>query len=318
MLEACLVPRDAKPDWNICSFTEADAWWINGANVRALPDGNLRVAPGVPTEKALRLDLAEVDRPIAFATPLAPDFEPHWRFNPLSPASIEGALLQFETWLGQRRAQFVLGAVIAGNIDRMRGGVYHVNLQGRLLAVIDLNQGKAAFFPKVHPETLWEADWNRRPAAAHALPENFVQTTPAELAWTYAQHTGRNVIPAKYRQLTIYYRRVPRVPLRLLRDSQLLILCELSAHPADLDELERRTALPRLRLERDLACLYYAGAVTTQRRNAAAPGQGFRGATETSKFSAFDAETLWDATKPPPQEAIPTAPVMLEPSTRKR
>ncbi|GAB2594640.1 hypothetical protein GCM10027034_29900 [Ramlibacter solisilvae] len=317
MLEACLIPRDARPGWNVCAFAEADAWWINGANVRVLPDGNLRVAAGVPTEKALRLDLAEVDRPIAVATPLSPDFEPHWRFDPLSPPSIEAVLLQFETWLWQARAQFVLGAMIAENIDQMRGAVYHVSHQGHLLAVVDLSQNKAAFLPRVHPETLWEASWQRRPPAANALPASFVNTTPAVLAWTYARHTGRSLIPARYQQLTLYYRGAPRVPLRLLRDSHLLILSELSAGPASLDELERRTTLPRLRLENDLACLYYAGAITSRQRNAGNPGQDFKRETAIAQVSEFDAEALWGTTKPPPQDVISTAPVMLDPGAHK-
>jgi hypothetical protein len=311
-LESALGACPARPGWRICAFAEADAWCVNGARVRVMPDGNLRVAAGLPTEKALRLDLQDVDRPIAFATPLPADFEPQWHFNLGSPASIEAVLLQFDKWLWQARAQFVLGARIVKAAERGLSGVYHVSHEARLLAVLDFEQGRAAFLPRAHPVALAESRWIRRPSGAHDLPEHFVRSTPAELVWTYARHTERDMLPARYRQRTIYYRRVPRVPLRMLRDSQLLILGELSSSGGvSLDELERRTALPRARLERDVACLYYANAITTEQRNAAVAGQGFKGAPSTGSMSELDPALLWDESFPPPVAAAPTTPVML-------
>ena len=318
LLESHLGARGDRPDWRICAFSEADAWWINGENVRVLADGNLRVAAGMPSEKALRLDLPAIDRPIAFATPLAADFDPQLKFDPHSTASVEGLLLQFDIWLWQPRAQFALGAHVVKAIEQLRAGIFHVSHEGRLLAVVDLMQGNAAVRPRAHPEALWQAKWDRRPIGAQHAPESFVRTSLAELAWTYVQRTERDMLPARYRQGTIYYRRVPRVPLRMLRDSQLLILVELSASSATLDELERRTRLPRPRIESDLACLYYAGAITSKRSNGAPPGQVFRGANAASKLSEFDPEAMWDSTQAAPPEstrtpeAAPTAPVMLQ------
>ncbi|AMO22226.1 hypothetical protein [Ramlibacter tataouinensis] len=267
-LESRLASRAGRPRWRFGAFAEADAWWINGARVRLMPDGMLRIAPGLPNEKALRLDLAAVDRPVAFATPLALA-EPgsHRQFDPRSPLSIEQTLLQFDAWLRQARAQFVLGARIVEAGEQFDGGVYHVSHENRLLAVIDFEQRRAAFMPRAHPVALWEARWSRRPTGAHDLPESFAPTTPAELAWMYARHSERNLLPSRYRHRTIHYRRVPRVPLRMLRDSQLQILNELATGGLTLDELEVRTAWPRQRLERDLACLYFANAITTAQRN---------------------------------------------------
>lgn len=318
LLESSLGPRSARPGWRSCTFQEADAWWINGANVRLMPDGNLRVAAGLPSEKALRLDLPEIDRPIAFAAPLAPaDFEPHWQFQPLSPASIEAVLLHFDAWLWRQRAQFVLGARIVEAIEQLRGGVYHVSLEGRLLAIVDFEQDRAAFLPRTHPESLWPARWDRRPISAHDQPESFVSTTLADLAFTYVHHTERDMLPARYRQRCIYFRRMPRVPLRRLRESQLRILCELSAHAATLDELGRRTGLARARLERDVACLYYANAITTQQHRAAPAGHGFQAAAIAPRRSELDGDALWDqsANQPtagPAASMMPTAPVMLD------
>jgi hypothetical protein len=315
-LESALPVRESMPGWRVCAFAEADAWWISGARTRVMPDGNLRVAAGLPTEKALRLDLSAIDRPIAFAVPLPADFEPHWQFNPASPSSIEAVLLQFDAWLWQARAQFVLGGCIMEAEDRLAGNVFHVSHGSRLLAVIDFQQGKAAYQPRLHPVALSEARWERRPGSANDLPGKFVQTTPAELVWTYVRHTTRDVLPTRYRHRTIYYRRVPRVPLRLLRDSQLLILYELSERGSTLDDLERRTALPRPRLEHDVASLYYANAITTDQRRAAVPGHGFKGvAPVPSSPPGSDSAPSWDETVAPstPTAAGATTPVMLGP-----
>src|SRR5215213_4027526 len=84
-LEAALPRAAALPRWRLCALGDADAWWVNGAKVRLMPDGNLKVAAGLPTEHALQLNLSEVDRPVAFASPLAsPQFEPRCVFDPES------------------------------------------------------------------------------------------------------------------------------------------------------------------------------------------------------------------------------------------
>ena len=77
----------------------------------------------------------------------------------------------------------------------------------------------------------------------------------------------------------LYFRHSPRVPLRLLRDSQLMLLQLLNAEPGTMDDLRQRTSLPLGHLEHDLTCLYYAGSITTTRSKAAAtaPLQGAEG-----------------------------------------
>jgi len=102
------------------------------------------------------------------------------------------------------------------------------------------------------------------------------------------------------------------VPLHMLRDSQLLILFELSVRGAHLGELERRTALTRTRLEHDLACLYYAKALTTDERRAATPRSEFKNAAVEATSSGIDRSSrLWDESVGPPISAAPTTPVML-------
>ena len=224
-----------------------------------MPDGNLKVAPGLPTERALNLNLSEVDRPVAFGLPLASrDIEPRCTFDPGSEASIHGVLAKFEGWLRPLRAQFVLGAQLIERGATLQRGVYHVSHNGSLLAVLDLHEGKCAISPSAHPVDLWEAEWAKRPVGARDMPPGFVPATPARLAWAYVRRTDRDLLPPRYRTDPIYYRHVPRVPVRWLQDSQLLLLRELSVEPGTFEALRQRTGFSVKHLEHDLTCLYYA------------------------------------------------------------
>jgi hypothetical protein len=270
-LESSLARPSGFPRWRVCAFGDADAWWVNGTNVRVMPGGNLKVAAGLPSERALNLDLSEVDRPVAFAAPLASaDFEPRCSFDPTSGPGIQAVLLQFESWLRLVRGQFVLGKqIIERGGEQLRHGVYHVSHGGNLLAVLDFYEGKVALSPSAHPVDLWEAQWHKRPIGARDMPHTFVRFTPAELAWTYLRRTDRDMLPPRYRQTKIYYRGAPRVPVKWLHDSQLLLLRELVAQPGTVDAFRQRTGLSTSLVEHDLAFLYYAGAITTTRSKAA-------------------------------------------------
>jgi len=270
-LESALARSSGSPRWRPCVFGDADAWWVNGAKVRVLPDGNLKVAAGLPTERVLRLNLSDVNRPVAFALPLASgEFEPRCTFDPASEPGIEAVLLQFESWLRFLRAQFVLGAQIIGRGAQLRHGIYQVSHRGSLLAVLDFQQGAAALSPRAHPADLWQAQWDKRPPGARIPPESFIRFTPAEVAWAYVHRTDRDLLPPRYRAEIIFYRDAPKVPLRWLRDSQLMLLRELAGESGSLEGLRQRTGLSLNQVERDLTCLYYANAITTTATKAAA------------------------------------------------
>jgi hypothetical protein len=269
VLEASLERPPGLPRWRTCRFGDADAWLVNGSRIRILPSGNLKVSPGLPTEQSVKLNLTEVDRPVAFATPLAStEFEPRCAFDPAARASVHGVLLQFETWLRLVRAQFVLGSQIIRLGAQLRHGIYHVSHRGNLLAVLDFREGKAGVSPRAHPADMREAQWDKRPAGARDVPESFVPTSPAQLAWTYVRRADRDALPVRYRSETIYFRGSPRVPMRWLRDSQLMLLRELSTEPCTLSSLRQRTGFASAQMDHDLTCLYYAGAITTTKTKA--------------------------------------------------
>jgi hypothetical protein len=168
----------------------------------------------------------------------------------------------------------------------------------------------------VYPANLWPARWDKRPRGAGGLPESFVHLTPGQLAWAYVQRTDKDVLPARYRTETIYYRHGPGVPLRWLHDSQLILLRELSAEPSTMEALRQRTGLPVSHAEHDLACLYYAGSITTTRAKAAALGATRDDSQPHSVGPGFDSLLSNDGYAAPQYDL--TAPVLLEPSGRRR
>lgn len=264
---------DGWPIWRKSRFADADAWWIDGAHMRVLRDGTVKIAGAPGTDRGVQLNLEEVDRPVAFATPLSqPEFEPMYTFDLGSDASVRAVLQQFEGWLRPLRAQFALGAQIIERESSLKTGVYHVSHKSTLLAVIDLHEWRAGMLPTARPVDFDDAVWEKRPDMASAAPERFVRCSLTQLMWTYAQRTRRDVLPARYRSGMIYFRRSPRVPLRLLQDSHLLVLRELSAAAGTFDTLLQRTGLSAAKLGRHLASLYFAGSITSSSGRAARDG----------------------------------------------
>jgi hypothetical protein len=305
-LEAAIGRAKGLCEWRICSFGDADGWWVNGAKCTVSADNRLKVAPGLPTEHTLRLELKEINRPLAFAEPLAPDnLEALCVFEPASDQSIHAALGQFEKWLLPVRTRFALGALLLQRDSEDRQGIYHLTHRGSLLAVLDFGLGMAAVSPRAHPPDLWESNWERRPSSAGQTPAGFASCTITQLAWGYVRRTDRDMLPERYRTEMIYYRHVPRVPMRWLRDSQLLLLRELSAEPGTLETLRDRTALPIDQVAHDLACLYYAGSVTTTPETAGSGGD------------SINSYGLWPASQSPAEQPPRprhdlTAPALLE------
>lgn len=254
--------------WEISKLQDADAWWVNGARCQLLADGSVRVASGVPGGRSLQLNLADVDRPIAFCGPLPRGFEPDHFFALESVPSMKIVLRKFENWLSPLAAQFCLASHVVENEGALAAGVYHVSNHGTLLAVVDL-QGEVGVLPTAGPIDFDEAVWHHRPAGASAIPAGFVQASLSQLMWQYALRTSRDVLPRRYRKGVLYFRRPPRVAQRLLKDSHLLLMRELSCEAGSFEELQHRTGMPANSLAHYLGALYLVGAITANPKRAA-------------------------------------------------
>ena len=259
--------------WQVGAFTEADAWCVNGARTQMLADGTLRVASGVPGGRSVQLNLQEIDRPVAFALPLAPrNFEPVHTFDASSPASVRQLLGRLENWFQPLVAQFCLASQILEHETALGSGVYHVSAaNGSLLAVVNL-RADVGVLPTASPLEFEHAMWNPRPPSADLIPESFARTSLSQLMWQYAVRTTRDVLPRRYRTGALYFRRPPRLPQRMLRDSHLLLLRELACASGTLEELGQRTGLSAEALAHDVAALYLVGALTSNPKRASRGG----------------------------------------------
>jgi len=309
------------PIWHSGAFAEADAWLVSGEKSRLLGADTLKVLAGLPTERTVQINLAEVDRPIAFSLPLASgDIDPMYSFDLSSDGSLHTVLRQFQVWLRHLCAQFVLGGQLIACQSQLLPGIYHVHHKGTLLAVMDFHAWRIGISPKAEPVDFELARWDRRPREARDIPGHFLHSSLAQLRWVYTQRTIRDMLPPRDRSQTVYFRRVPGVPVRWLKDSQLLLLRELSLEPGNFDTLRRRTWLTPAHLARDLASLYFAGSVTTRPEKASAAGftgheKGLSGDAQPSLSgaSSLDPEAgpeLWSYS---PLAGDLTAPVRLGP-----
>ncbi|WP_374669264.1 hypothetical protein [Ramlibacter sp.] len=310
------VPRPGGLRWEVAPFHEADAWWLCGARVSLTGDAMVRVPPGLPSERAIQLTLAEVDRPVAFSLPLAPrGFTPACVFDLGDGASVAAALHRFEAWMQPLVAQFCLAASLVREQPALGAGPWEVLHGGRLVAVVDQQNGTAVA-PDATPADFAEAIWCVRDWGTVRVPAPFVRASLSQLMWQFALRTESDLLPPHYRERPLYFRRPPKLPQRLLADAHLLLLRELAARPGlRFDQLAASAPFSPTVLARHLAALYYVGAITANPRRAA-PGLGRR-------FDSADSRPLTSvlpselesapASEPPPARPLAdfTAPAPL-------
>ena len=248
--------------WQVARFDEADAWWVCGSRTQLLADQTLRVASGVPSGRSIHLSPPDIDRPLAFSMPLAArQFEPRYHFDTASLDSMHAVLAKFEAWLRPMTAQFCLASQVIEQESVLVSGIYHVTSSGVLVAVVNL-QGEVGVLPTAEPADFENAMWSRRPSNDRDIPENFVRTSLSQLMWHFAVRTSRDVLPKRYYNGLIFFRRPPRLPQRLLRDTHLLLMRELANTPATFQELQTRTGMAQASLAEVLGALYLVGAIT--------------------------------------------------------
>jgi hypothetical protein len=285
-LNAALAARasHSQTSWQLAPLAEADAWCVNGARVQRLPDGVLRILPGLPSGRSMRIHPDEIDWPIAFSTPLSSaGFDPAFTFEADSAESIESVLKLLEGWLRPLMVQFYLASQIVEQELDLRSGVFHVSVHGKLYAIVSLRSG-IGVWPIADPGELGHAIWSHRPKSADAIPNTFVRTDYSQLMWQYATRTTRDCLPPHYRTKQLFLRRPPRVPMRLLNDPSLLLVRELEFMSGTFADLAQRTGMAGARLSRHLGALYMVGAITADPKRAPAPKAVAQAAEWNSSF----------------------------------
>lgn len=252
------------PMWRTCDPHLADAWMIAGDSVEVLGRDEVVIRHPFGSDERLTLNRAEVDRPLAFATPLPEGFASAEFFEADSESSVRQRLQRFEAWLRPLRTQFALGAELLERLTQYRtGGVVHVTLGGKLLAVIDIPRWQAALSIPARPVDLSLAEWTHGDTLSRDVPPSFIRLPLYRVMWGYAVRTQRDVLPARYREARIYLRRVPRLPARWFNEQHLSLMRELMTRPATFSQLLARCGLTERELVRHLGALYHGGALTT-------------------------------------------------------
>ncbi len=254
--------------WELCELERADAWLVNGARSADAGEGRIRINPGVPTARSIQINLPDMDRPIAFSKPFKLSV-PCFSFDMASRPSLANVLHKFEGWCAPLIAQVCLAANIVEHQTALRAGVFDLTRNGAQIAVVNMH-GEIGVLPTAGPAEFDDAVWHRTAPDAQP-PENFVRATMSQLMWQYATRTQKDILPAHYRTGALYFRRAPKVAQRLLDDSHLYLLRELSAAPATFDALQRRSGLVEDELAHHLAALYFVGSITSNPKRAANP-----------------------------------------------
>jgi hypothetical protein len=255
---------------------EADALWVNGAHAEPLRNHMVRVPSIKANEPATILNTKEISRPVAFTSPLGNDyFSPPHVFDPCSAESVAAILSTFEAELQQLRIELALGREIAARRYELRSPAFHLSLRGKLVGVVNIT-GEVGLSPHLAASDFAEVRWSGRPAAAHVIPPEFNVTTMAHVMWQYVGRSDENLLPSRYGRGFIYYRQLPQVLPRMIRDSHLVLISELSKTPQSLDQLRASTGMGQKQATETLAALYFAGSITTDPRRAAQGKPGAR------------------------------------------
>ncbi|MCB2017198.1 MAG: hypothetical protein KDF54_06765 [Hydrogenophaga sp.] len=252
------------PFWRTCDPHLADAWMIAGGSVEVLGRDEVVIRHPFGSDGRLTLNRAEVDRPLAFATPLPEGFMSAEFFEADSESSVRQRLQRFEAWLRPLRTQFALGAELMQRLDQCRaGGVFHVTLNGKLLALVDIARWQVALSIPARPVDLSMATWTHGQDLSRDVPPSFIRLPLYRVMWSFAVRTRRDVLPPRYRESLIYLRRVPRLPAHWFDEAHLTVMRELMAKPGTFSQLVARTGFGKEDMTHLLGALYHGGALTT-------------------------------------------------------
>lgn len=257
--------------WEAADPADADAFWICGAATQVQEGGMVRVQGG-SWRGDMMLDLGALDRPAFFTLPLRDaQLKPALMFDPRLPASVNQAFGQLEERLHPLALQLSLAHEIALRLPELGAPAYQLVRRGEVLASVVLG-GAAAVDRRLAPPELARAEWKIVADAPQGAPPQFLRTTFAELLWIYVDRVDADLLPRRYREQTVYFRAVPRIAPRLMKDTHYAILSELGAEPQAFQQLQLNVGLRSRVLAQALSALYYAGAVTTSPERASKTG----------------------------------------------
>lgn len=280
-------------DWRCGRAEGADAWLIKGARIARIHDNRLRViaSDGTSTGAAFLLDIGS--RPVAIATPapqqvtqLVPLF-----FDPAQDGGLAQGLSALDAALLKQRRRYWTASHLVEHNATVGKALFELRAGAAVLAIADM-KGTVFISPHATEQEFDCAVWNHRARKTVEAPPDFEQQSLAELLWAYATRTQRDLLPARYRDSSIYLRRPPRVPQESVGDVHLRIIRELAVDAASMTNLVERIGVDDKTLARSLAALYLVGSVTTNPERA---------------WSASERSSLWSSRAASLHDAPPTS-----------
>lgn len=278
---SALTAEAATRCWRPSAVSAADACFVHGGRVEPLGDSDFRVRTSPPEHRTLTINLQDMTRPVAFALPVPATLRAPRQFSIETPQTVRRAVSQMRDQLVSLRARFALGHEIVRAGSALRYGAFQLLDPDRnVLAQLDFRAGRAALAQGLTSDDVATAKWVK--VSAKDAPVNFAVMTTAQLSWTYAKHSERDLLPSSYRERLIFYRGPPRVPVAWLSDEQLAVLTELTASPQALEDLAARIGCGAEDTVRALTPLYFASAITSTPSKAALPWHRRAGVTVLS------------------------------------
>ncbi len=258
--------------WMIVDFREADALLVCGAGAISAAGSQLRFRSDQLTlndEAPLAIMLDQVSQPFAISDPkrlmeLGADMKTYPVFNLSVETSLPLTLRQFESILRPLRSMYALALDLTARRDKLDPKfTYHLEIRGRLDAVVDFPGRRVLVRPGARPADLSEAAWQRRPSSANFAPPHFLECTLSEITWLFAMHCPRIDLPSRYQKKPFWLRRTPDVRSTLLYPRHSVLLDRICHGASSLDDLPLDMAIEPHLVERDIYALFLIRAIST-------------------------------------------------------
>lgn len=281
-------------DWDLGGPDGADAWLVNGAGVAAVQEAHVRVMCTDASGRMMPIVIDTGSRPVAFGGPVTMPVPggPHALFGLGEPGSLLKVLHRFDRELQPTKACFWTAAHIALHHATIGKAMFELRAGTDVLAVVDM-KGHVAVSPAATETAFNQALWKHRARTAVTIPAGFRRIPLSQLMWLYATRTRRELLPPRYRDGAIFFRRPPRVDPQMIDDVHLVISRQLALGPSTFDELQTVLEMKEEALAKALAALYFVGSITSN------PDRAWRGSVRGG---------LWSRSAPLESGAAPLAP----------
>ena len=311
-LRNLFATRNRNLHWERWPHIDADALWINGENAQPMRGHMVHIPAAAPGLPATVLNLKEIERPTAFTLPIRNGyFAPPLAFDPRRADQVADVLNQFEADLLDMAVDLTLAAQIAARRHQLSSPSYHLSVAGRLVCVFSVS-GQIGLAPQLSPHELEAAEWAGRPPSGATVPGAFRQTSMSHLMWRYVARNVDDLLPSRYRSGLVYWRRMPSVPAKWVREEHMMLISLLTTGPHTLADLAERTGMGEAAVARALAALYFGGSLTTDPRKAGPTRPAQSKPPGEDEWPSSLTGSISQAHAAPVRSAAPTVPAPLD------